>query len=266
MTALRAPCGAPRLDARPALRRSCRKPLVCCAAAQQRVSGLAQKLASAGAAAMLLAGSLSGVPPALAGEFDVLGEAKPSTYYYVDDASVLSKASRSEINQKLKLLEVQTGYRISVVTVRKLEFETDAFAFADKVLENWYTAAEGEDKGLVLVVTSSKEGAVTGGPGFVSAVGEELVDAIISENIPIFSEEEKYNAAVLSTVERLEAKLSGKPVPAGPKRNDANRERTYRTREETDKSKNVTTTVVVSLLLIAVIVPMLQYYGYTAKD
>jgi len=31
------------------------------------------------------------------------------------------------------LLQTVTGYRLEVVTVRKLEFETDAFAFADKV-------------------------------------------------------------------------------------------------------------------------------------
>jgi hypothetical protein len=29
--------------------------------------------------------------------------------------------------------QIETGYRLEVVTVRKLEFETDAFAFADKV-------------------------------------------------------------------------------------------------------------------------------------
>jgi hypothetical protein len=31
------------------------------------------------------------------------------------------------------VLQTTTGYRVEVVTVRKLEFETDAFAFADKV-------------------------------------------------------------------------------------------------------------------------------------
>lgn len=45
------------------------------------------------------------------------------------------------------------------------------------------------------------------------AIGEELVDSIVTDNIPIFTEEEKYNAAVLSSVERIEAKLSNKAVP-----------------------------------------------------
>ena len=36
------------------------------------------------------------------------------------------------------------GYRVVVVTLRKLQFDSDAFAFADKVIERWYpTAADG---------------------------------------------------------------------------------------------------------------------------
>lgn len=82
------------------------------------------------------------------------------------------------------------------------------------MLENWYPTAEaGKDKGLLLVVTASKEGAVTGGAGFTGAVGDDLIDSIISTNIPIFTEEEKYNQTVVSAVERLEAKLLGNPVP-----------------------------------------------------
>jgi hypothetical protein len=49
-------------------------------------------------------------------------------------------------------------------------------------------------------------------------------------------------------------------------RADTTRQRTYKTKEETEKSKTVTSTVVLSLLLIACVVPMLQYYGYTARD
>lgn len=51
-----------------------------------------------------------------------------------------------------------------------------------------------------------------------------------------------------------------------PVRQDTTRQRTYKTKEETEKSKTVTSTVVLSLLLIACVVPMLQYYGYTARD
>ena len=42
--------------------------------------------------------------------------------------------------------------------------------------------------------------------------------------------------------------------------------RTYKTKEETSKTRNITGTIVVVLLAISVVVPMLQYWGYTSKD
>jgi uncharacterized protein len=82
------------------------------------------------------------------------------------------------------------------------------------VLDAWYPSPEaGANKGMLLVVTTSKEGAVTGGKAFNAAVGDDLVESVIGDNIPIYTEQEKYNAAVLTSVERLEAKLAGNPVP-----------------------------------------------------
>lgn len=237
-----------------------RRVVVCRAQQTNNIADVAKKVAAAGAAAMLTFGA-----PAIANEFDILGEPAPTNAYYIDDASVLSKSTRSEINKKLRLLETTYGYRIEVVTVRKLEFETDAYAFADKVLENWY-GSDVDKKGVVLMVTTGKEGAASGGESFVKAVGEDLLDSIASDNIPIFAEEEKFNAAVTTSVDRLVAKINGEAVPEAPRRNDAVRQRTYKTKEETEKSKTVTSTVVLTLLIIACVVPMLQYYGYTARD
>ena len=54
--------------------------------------------------------------------------------------------------------------------MRKLEFENDAFVFGDKLVEKWYpTVEEGGNKGVVVVVTSGKDGALTGGPQFMKA-------------------------------------------------------------------------------------------------
>ena len=65
-------------------------------------------------------------------------------------------------------MQTETGYRLEVVTVRKLEFETDGFAFGDKILARWYPdKAEADKKGIMIVVTTGKDGAITGGPAFV---------------------------------------------------------------------------------------------------
>lgn len=52
--------------------------------------------------------------------------------------------------------------------MRKLEFETDAFAFGDKALEQWYKGDKDADKkGVLIVVSAGKEGAVSGGAKFI---------------------------------------------------------------------------------------------------
>jgi hypothetical protein len=40
-------------------------------------------------------------------------------------------------------------------------------------------------------------------------VGEDLIDSVVSDSIPILTEQEKFNEAVSSIVKRVEAKLTG---------------------------------------------------------
>ena len=59
---------------------------------------------------------------------------------------------------------------------------------------------------------------------------------------------------------------AGTEDPGPPIRNDKERKRTYKTKEEVEKAKTISTSVVGTLLFISVVVPMLQYYGYTSRD
>ena len=63
-----------------------------------------------------------------------------------------------------------------------------------------------------------------------------------------------------------QAALKGETDPGPPARVEANRGRTYKTKEETASKKGVSAPVVATLLFIAVVVPMLQYWGYTSED
>jgi len=71
---------------------------------QNVMEDLSKRAAAAGAAAMLALGGLSGA--AVASEFDILAETTAPKQHYFDDANVLSKQSRADINKKLNLMEV----------------------------------------------------------------------------------------------------------------------------------------------------------------
>ena len=60
--------------------------------------------------------------------------------------------------------------------------------------------------------------------------------------------------------------IAGQKDPGAPQRADNTRKRTYKTKGETDKTRNITSTIVLTLLFISVVVPMLQYWGYTSKE
>jgi len=199
---------------------------------------------------------------ALAGEFDIINTTPPSAGV-VDDAGVLSKATAGDLVNRLRNIEKDSGFKLEVVTVRKLVFEQDPFAFADQVIENWFpTVEEGDKVGVLLLSTSSKEGALVGGPSFMKAIGEPLVEGIVTENIPVFAEQERYNEALLSSVNRIQTVLSGKEDPGGPKRQEGAKGSNFKTKEETTQSRGKFAGVVIGLLVIATAVPMIQYYGY----
>ncbi len=59
------------------------------------------------------------------------------------------------------MIQSRTGYKVIVVTLKRLQLQTDAFKFADKVIESWYpTAALGDKKAVFVLVKGTKEGAI----------------------------------------------------------------------------------------------------------
>lgn len=206
----------------------------------------------------------SAAPPANATELDILAQTPAQSRFLFDDAKVLSRASASELVKELAKLQNETGYHLDIVTLRKLVFVADPFEFADKVIEKWYpTVEQGDKHGVLLLVSTEKEGAVVGGPSFMKTVSDPVIDGIISENIPVLGEEEKFNEAVTSSVKRIDAALRGQPDIPGPTAEKQKRTRTYKTKEESDEKKDLSTIVVSLLLFISFVVPMVQFFAYT---
>ncbi|CAN8244716.1 unnamed protein product [Cochlearia groenlandica] len=218
------------------------------------------------ALSLSLALTFSPVGNALASEFNILSDGPPKESYVVDDAGVLSRVTRSDLKKLLSDLEYRKKLRLNFITVRKLTSKADAFEYADQVLEKWYPSIEeGNNKGIVVLITSQKEGAITGGPSFIEAVGEKVLDATVSENLPVLATDEKYNEAIYSSAKRLVAAIDGLPDPGGPEVKDTKRESNFKTKEETEEKRGQFSLVVGGLLVIAFVVPMAQYFAYVSR-
>lgn len=81
----------------------------------------------------------------------------------------------------------------------------------------------------------------------------------------VLATDEKYNEAIYSTAKRLVAAIDGLPDPGGPSVKDDKRESNFKTKEETEEKRGQFSLVVGGLLVIAFVVPMVQYYAYVAK-
>jgi hypothetical protein len=82
----------------------------------------------------------------------------------------------------------------------------------------------------------------------------------------VLATDEKYNEAIYSTAKRLVAAIDGLPDPGGPSVKDDKRESNYKTKQETEDKRGQFSLVVGGLLVVAFVVPMLQYFAYVAKE
>jgi hypothetical protein len=87
-------------------------------------------------------------------------------------------------------LTCATGVRQAVTTCFEASgCSCSCCAYTQNMLLFRYpTVEEGSKKGILLIVTAGKDGALNGGPDFMKAVGDSFIDSIISENIPIFTQ------------------------------------------------------------------------------
>ena len=71
----------------------------------------------------------------------------------------------------------------------------------------WYTLwCYAENVLHTSLITSSLESVCC-----LQKIGDSMIDSIIGENIPILTEQEKFNETITSSVKRLESSLTGKP-------------------------------------------------------
>jgi hypothetical protein len=98
-----------------------------------------------------------------------------------------------------------------------------------------------------------------------TGLGDAILESISTESLPILATDEKYNEAILSSVKRLTNAIKKLPDPGAPQVADTKRVSNFKTKEETADKRGQFTTVVGGLLVIAFVVPMVQYFGYVRK-
>lgn len=187
----------------------------------------------------------------------------PPAAVFFDEANVVPAASESQIVKSLTKLGDSTGLTVRFVMVRAMPYGTLPQEYAEELFGDWGLG----DKD-VLFVGGSKvaRGGLALGTEAKKLVTPEMVESIGADTFSLKAIEAQYSLAVSDVINRLIPILNGREDPGPPViiREDAGP--TFKTKKDTSEERSKYSTVVIVLLVIACLVPMLQYYWYVKDD
>ena len=205
-----------------------------------------------------------GVPsmPALAMSPTDLPAERPASQV-LDDADVLSRASRSELNARL---EEFGGDRVDarLITLRRLDYGLSLDGFGKDLIERWSSEGQGRSPLLLLLIeTQNKRAAVLADQSLQSQLPETLLTSTGRTTMAIpLREGDRYRQASIDGLTRLSVVLNGGEDPGPPEEIVRTTLPTNIPTQEETQSSNATTWIIV-LLVLGTIIPMATWWVFS---
>ncbi len=188
--------------------------------------------------------------------------AQPPASRVLDDADVLSIATRTEIERQLERFnEERVDARL--VTVGRLDYGLSLPELSRQLLDRWSTAPGGDSRLLILIDGQTKSAAIAASPALERQLPPDLLRSTARTTMALpLRGGDRYRQASLDALERLGTVLRGGEDPGEPEVAEASLVTTnIPTREETESSNAFTWVVV--LLVVGTIVPMLTWWVFS---
>ena len=200
------------------------------------------------------------VPCAMAISPSQLGETAPDALV-IDEADVLSRASRTELESKLRSFgEERVDARL--ITLRRLDYGLSLEDFGNEILSSW------SDRGqapllLLMIETKSKRAALVGDPALKERLPQSLLTSTARSTMAApLREGDRYRKSSIDGLNRLFTVLQGGEDPGPPKESERITIPTNIPTQEETESSNATTWVVV-LLAAGTIIPMATWWVFS---
>lgn len=202
------------------------------------------------------------VAPAVALSAIDLPPAPPSSHV-VDQADVLSRASRSELAKSLESFST-LGVEASWISVQRLDYGLTLGQLGRQLLQRWQTTAESSTPQLLFLIDAQ-----TSGTAIVASesLNDRLEPSLLSSTSRTtmaqpLREGGRYRQASLDAVNRIQTVLAGEADPGEPViASNPVVASTIPTREETQSSQALTW--VAALLVVGTLVPMLTWWVFS---
>ena len=195
--------------------------------------------------------------------FDLPNLAPGESNWLHDEASVLSRLTRSNLSGALDSLAKKTGNQVHLVTIHRLDYGETVETFAQQLFERWFSTPEAQASQTLLVLDNvTNTVAIRTGDAVKSLLTDDIATSVAQETLMApLREGDRYNQALMDASDRLVTVLSGEADPGPPVvASTIQTEGTFATPEETAGSN--ATIWVIGLLIAATVIPMATYFLY----
>ena len=189
-----------------------------------------------------------------------LGETLPETLV-IDEADVLSRASRGELESKLRNFDDQR-VEARLITLRRLDYGISLTSFGEQLLETW-SSPTGNPLLLMLIETQNKRPAVVADPELNAQLPSSLLTSTARTTMTVpLREGDRYRQASIDGLTRLSTVLSGGEDPGPPQEIErVTLPTNIPTKAETEESD--ATKWVIILLVLGTIIPMATWWVFS---
>ena len=179
----------------------------------------------------------------------------------IDDADVLSRASRGELETKLRSFDDQR-VEARLITLRRLDYGMSLNSFGEELLETW-SSPSGNPLLLMLIETQNKRSAVVADPTLEDQLPSSLLTSTARTTMTVpLREGDRYRQASVDGLTRLATVLSGGEDPGPPQEIErVTLPTNIPTKTETEESD--ATKWVIILLVLGTIIPMATWWVFS---
>ena len=192
---------------------------------------------------------------------NALPETKPEVTI-VDDSGALTKSSISFLEKNSQKIFETNGTKLYVVSLRTLPYGEDASEFAKNLFSKWELK---ENEVVVVLVNKIAKGSLFAGSG-VKGLNDSTIKSIGEETFSFKAKDEQYSSAAIDVSNRLASILTNKGDPGPPSLSRANDTSNFKSAKVTEEKRSKYVAIIIILLVIAFVVPMVQFFYYVKDE
>lgn len=186
----------------------------------------------------------------------------PTTNKIFDESGTLTKSSISYIEKTFRNLKTLTGTDVYFVSIKSLPYEMTAEEYAGEIYKKWNLAEK--DIVVVLVNKIARAGIYMGND--VSTLTKDTATSIAEETYPFKAKESQYSSAAIDVANRLTSILSNKGDPGAPTTTQASNSSNFKSAKATEEKRSKYVAIIIVLLVIAFVIPMVQFFWYVKDE